>query len=320
MTCQIYGNSSQTVLGVGKQSACGTPNTTLSLLRTTGNTLEQNSTATESQEIRSDRNVSDLVRTKSTVGGPITGELSYTTWNKLLGGVLQSSAEIDGAGTVIKNGVTPHYFTVEKNTPVNGTNYYTQYTDVQIDEITVTIPTQEKVTISATTLGSAAVVVSSSPLGSGYTAVTSTPVYNSNYHVKSITINGVTTYKVQSLNWTYKNNLAEQAAVGDVIAGGVSSGEFQVTGSIAIFFKDNALLSAFLADTAFSMSVVLDDKTGVVNGNELTFNFPHCKFATISTPISGNNNALVQTCTFQAIYDSATTSTTSIAGLDKADT
>ena len=318
MTCQNFASTSEGSLAYGVQSACGTPQTTLKALRFVSETLNTTATSTGSNEIITNRNVTDLVRTGTSTGGQINFDLSYLTYNDFLQGLLQSSVALDGVGTVIKNGTTKKYFTLEKNTPTpDGTNYFSVFSDMQVSSMTMNIAQGAMVSGDFAFMGQTAQANSGTSLDTvgGYTAINTNPIYNSLTNVSSVTIDGSASASVEAVNFTVTNNLREQRAIGSVVAAGIGSGQCVVTGTVNLYFATNALYTKFLSDSTFTLTVVLDDLTGVTNGNKYTIAFPKCKFSNVTKNITGNNQDVLLAGTFQAIYDSSTAASITIAGL-----
>ena len=305
MSCQNFASTSEGTMAYGVQSACGTVQTTLKELRFVSETVGSTAAVTASAEIRPNRNVADSIRTSTSIGGDINVEFSYATYNDFLQGLLQSATALDGANTEIKNGVAKKYFTVEKNTPdASGTNYFTQFIDMQVGGMTLNIAQGAVVAGNFSLMGSADEVTSSTSLDvSGYTAANTLPVYNSLANVSAVLIDGSTAGNVESVNFTVTNNLREQRAIGSVAPAGVASGQFAVTGTVKIYFATNALYQKFKADQTFSLSVTLDDETGVTNGNQYTIRLPKCKFTNVTKNITGNNADVLLEGGFSALLD-----------------
>lgn len=313
MSCNNFASTSESTLAYGVQSACGTPATTLKQLRFTGETLNMNAQTSQSNEIRGDRNVTDLIRTQTSVGGDINVEFSYKVFDEFIQGLLQSSTALAGDGTTkIKNGSTKKYFTLEKNTPTGGSNYYLQYTDMQVGGMSMNIAQGQIVTGNFTFLGTGVATATTSLDTDGYTAAPTFPVYNTLADVSAINIDGVTAGFVEAINFTVTNNLREQRAIGYVAPAGVANGLYTVTGTIRLYFQDNALYTKFINDDNFAVLVTLDDQTGVTNGNQYTIEFPKCKFSQVTKNITGNNQDVILEGTFQAIYDSTLGATMSV--------
>lgn len=318
MSCQNFASTSEGTLAYGVQVACGTPQTVLKSLRFVSETLGLTAESTQSNEIVTNRNVADLVRTTTSVGGDINVEFSYEVFDDFLQGLLQSATALDGAGTEIKNGVTKKYFTIEKNTPTpTPANFYTQFTDMQVGAMTMNIAQGAIVDGSFSLLGSTEPVNSGTSLdGSGYTAAPTFPVFNSLANVSAVDIDGSAAGFVEAVNFTVTNNLREQRAIGFVAPAGVASGQFVVTGTVSLYFASNALYTKFLNDQTFTLLVTIDDLTGVTNGNQYTFRFPKCKFGNVTKNITGNNQDVLLQGDFQAILDGTLAGTLGLESLD----
>lgn len=91
-------DANKTQLAYGVESAWGTAPGTLTKLRFTGESLNFNITNISSNEIRSDRQVTDLIQTGADCSGGINFELSYAAFDDLLAGAL-CSAWVNMAGT-----------------------------------------------------------------------------------------------------------------------------------------------------------------------------------------------------------------------------
>lgn len=321
MSCQNFSSTSEGTLAYGVQVACGTPQTVLKELRFVSETVGLTAATTASAEIRPNRNVADSIRTSTSIGGDINVEFSYEMYDDFLQGLLQSSAALDGANTEIKNGVTKKYFTIEKNTPdAAGTNYFTQFIDMQVGGMTMNIAQGAVVAGSFSLLGSADPTNSGTSLDTvtGYTAAPTFPVYNSLANVSAVSIDGSTAGNVESVVFTVTNNLREQRAIGSVAPAGVASGQFAVTGTVKIYFASNALYTKFLADQTFSMLVTIDDLTNTTNGNQYTIRLPKCKFTNITKNITGNNQDVLLEGGFAALLDGTLAATMGLKSLDAA--
>lgn len=319
MSCQNFASTSEGTLAYGVQVACGTPQTTLKELRFVSETVGLTAATTTSAEIRPNRNVADSIRTSTSIGGDINVEFSYQVYDDFLQGLLQSATALDGANTEIKNGSTKKYFTVEKNTPdASGTNYYTQFIDMQVGGMTMNIAQGAVVAGSFTLMGSANPTNSSTSLDTvgGYTAAPTFPVYNSLADVSAVSIDGTPAGNVESVVFTITNNLREQRAIGSVAPAGVASGQFAVTGTVKIYFASNTLYNKFLADQSFSLLVTIDDKTGVTNGNQYTIRLPKCKFTNITKNITGNNQDVLLEGGFAGLLDATLVGTMGLKSLN----
>jgi hypothetical protein len=319
MSCQNFASTSEATLAYGVQSACGTPQTTLKALRFVSETLNSTASTTQSNEIRVNRNVADLIRTSTSVGGQVNVEFSYKVYDDFLQALLQSATALDGANTEINNASTKKYFTLEKNTPLaDGTGAYTVYQDMQVASMNLNIAQGAVVTGDFAFIGSTNPTNSTSSIDTvgGYTAAPTFPVYNTLADVSAVLIDGSTAGNVESITFSLSNSLREQRAIGNIAAAGVASGLFVATGTIKLYFSSNALYTKFLADQSISLLVTLDDKTGVTNGNQYTIRLPKCKFSNMTKNITGNNGDVILDASFQAILDGTLAATIALKSLD----
>lgn len=79
-------------LSYGKEVSYGVlPAVAFKELRFTSDSLGQDTETTQSQEIRFDRQISDVIRTNLSAGGDVSGELSYGTYDDFIESALQST-------------------------------------------------------------------------------------------------------------------------------------------------------------------------------------------------------------------------------------
>jgi hypothetical protein len=275
--------------------------------------------ATQSNEIRSDRNVTDLVRTSASVGGAIGFELSYETFDVFIQGLLQSPLPLDGAGTTIKNGKTKQYLTFERNTPAGPapTNYFTSFQDMQLASLDLQIQQGAPIQGTWNVLGQGLPVNSSTSIDiDGYTPANDNPVYNTVAGVGEVMIDGSPVGSVQGVTLTISNNLREQRALGSVAPAGVANGKFVVTGNISIYFENNVLASKFINDESFTMQITLEDTLGVTSGNQYVITMNNIKFNNLTNSVPGINQDVLLQGDFQAVYNSGQDGTITVASID----
>jgi hypothetical protein len=319
MACELFAVTDEASLAYGVQVACGTPATSLISLRYTSESLAMTTEATQSNEIRDDRNVTDLVRTSASVGGAIGFELSYETFDIFFQGLLQSPVPFDGVGTEIKNGKTKQYLTFERNTPAGPgpTNYFTSFQDMQIASLDLQIQQGAPIQGTWTVLGQGLPVNSSTSIDvDGYSPANDNPVYNTVAGVGSIVIDNVEIGAVQGLTLTISNNLREQRALGSVAPAGVANGKFTVTGTVAIYFENNDLASKFINDQSFDLFITLEDTLGTTAGNQITIWLPSVKFGNLTNSVPGINQDVLLEGDFQAIYAAGSDATIAMTTSD----
>lgn len=316
MACVNFADTSSAGLAYGVQTDCGVPQTGLTAMRFTSSDLQFGAESIQSEQIRADRNVSDLIRTSTTVGGNIGFELAYEDFDSFIQAAMGSATALDGAGTAIDNGTTKKYFTFEDSVTASGTTYYRQFTDCEINTLTLNIEQGAILAGEIGVIGRQATESTTSIDANGYTPAGTNPVYNAVSMVSAIEVNGAPVGEVQSLTLEINNNMREQRAIGSQGPAGVGSGQFVVTGSMTIYFSNNTMYNIFLQDQDFSFFLELDDNSGTTSGNKLSFKMGKVKFGNVTRSIPGNNQDVLLVADYQAIYDSVQDSTLEVATTD----
>jgi hypothetical protein len=314
MACQNFADSSSAGLAYVKQSDCGVFATEgFKSLRFTSSDLQFSAESTQSEEIRSDRNVPDLVRTAISVSGSVGFELSYGDFNPFISAALSTSTQLDGTGTFIKNGVAKTYFTFEDSVLASGTTYFNKFYDCEVDTFTLNVAEGAILTGTMGVMGRTSSTGTTSDDANGYTAAGTNPVYNAVSMVSAIELDGAAVGEVQSLTINVSNNKREQRAIGKQGLAGVGDGQFVVTGDMTIYFANNTLYQKFLADQTFTFRLLLDDATGATNGNQIEIQMPRVKFGNVTRSITGNNQDVLLQVEYQAIYSQAEQATIMVA-------
>jgi len=304
MAC--FADTSQTQLAFGVQSALGVQQTTLTELRNTNSSLQFTAESVQSQEIRADRNVSDIIRTQSSTSGDLGFELSYNTYDDLFQGALSSA--FTGTGTSIDpytmvNGSTKKYFTMERKFETGATDAYEQFNDLEVDTLSLNLAASEIVTGSMSFMGIDSAQSTTSIDGDGYTAANTNRVYNAVNMVTSVKEGGVE-YKtnIQSLTIDIANNKRESRAIGSEAPSCVGDGQFVVTGQVTVYFQDNTVYDKFLNQTLTSIDVTLEDDAGTT-GNQIIIDMPSVLYTNVAREIPGNNQDVLVVLDYQAIYN-----------------
>lgn len=308
-----FADTSKTYLAVGVQTNDTTPQATLTKLRTTGSNLQFQASNVQSNEIREDRNVSDVIRVTSEVSGGFDFELSYATFDTIFLALLGQTTWT-GTGTTATpftavNGVTKRYLTFERKFEQGAVDSYEYFTGCEVDAMTLNFNSSEIVTGNCTVMGRAAFQATSSLAGtSGPTEGNNNRVYNTVRMVNFIREGGNTVgdnimNTVQAVTLNIANNKRMSRAIGFEGPASIGDGQFVVTGTLTQYFQDNDLYNKFLNDTATSLYIEFDDLSAAGNGNRIKFNMPRVIYTNVAREIPGNNQDITVQLDFQAIYD-----------------
>ncbi len=267
-------------------------------LRFTSESLNYEKQTVVSDEIRPDRNVSDLIDVGYNVAGDINFELSYATFDDLLEGVMFNT----WATNALKNGVTPKAFTFEKTFEQGANDAFMRFTGVKVGTMSLAVTAREIVTGTFGLMGRGHTAAAAALSGATYADANTKAVMSASADVGSLSISGVSpSPTIMSLNLQIENSLREQAAVGQKGLAGIGAGRCVVTGSLEAYFDNLALYNAFVDHD----DVGIDFTVGSVTSEKYRFELPKTKLSTGTITAGGNDQDVMAAFDFQAIYDTS---------------
>ena len=291
------GDTNQTSIAVVAESTFGvTPTNGMTFTRFTGESLAFNIDNTQSNEIRADRNVQDIIRTNASVAGDLNFELSYGTYDTLLEGLMMSTY----SSNVLKNGSTLKSFSLEKKFELGSTDKFHLFKGCRIGSMGLNISAGEIVTGNFTVLGKN-MTVSTSAVDSSIDATTTAQPFNAVNNVTQILEGGSgISESVMSLSLTIDNNLRAQNEIGNLGATGIGLGQFSVTGSMSAYFSSGTLYEKFVNGTDSALSITLND-----GSNSYTFLLPKIEYTTGTVTAGSTNSDVMSDLEFIAKYDTS---------------
>ena len=280
------------------ESIPGTTPTTpaLQIVRLTGESLDVTRENIVSSELRADRNVMDLIQVGGGAGGSVDIELSYGSYDAILEGALQGS----WTNNVLKNGVTPKSFTLERRLTDVSPNVHFFFRGMHVNGFSLKCATKEIVTGSFEFLGMSGAVAESAISGATYIDATTTDVMDAASGFAGFSVAGLSGVHVSSLSLDATNNLRAPTAAGSVDALGIGAGRFELSGSLEAYFEDIKLYEAFLDGDATALAFTL----GSTAGEKYTFTIPNIKFETGTVQAQGNDSDIMASMTYRGLYDS----------------
>jgi hypothetical protein len=288
-------NSSETEIGIlAEPSWGGTPSPlTFQAIRITGESLKVNRNNIVSDEIRSDRNVSDLIQVGGSATGGIDGELSYGTFDELIESALFSAWDSDK----IVNGTTQKSFHIQKKQTDGTSSIYELYKGMVVDTMTLNIASGEKTTVGFTFIGKNG-TIGTSATGTTSDATTTEVLDGANAFVlNDFFVSPVP--NLMSMQLTFSNNLAAKPVAGSVDLIGVRAGRCVVTGTASLYFDTKAMMDLFLAGNGGEISLTI----GKVTTEKYTIRLPNVKIQDADHFSPGNDEDVMLNITFQALYD-----------------
>lgn len=265
--------------------------------RYTSENLNLNVETITSNEIRPDRNVSDLIHVGNNANGPIECEMSYGSYDpwfeSLLGGAWSSDE--------LKISNLRKSFTFEKTFETGTPDNYIRYTGCLIGALAMSLNSKQIETMSFEVLGRGGSTGTSIITGATYTAANTNDVHDAANAISGLAFTGMSgTNVIRNLDLNINANLREQPQIGSVDLAGVGLGRLEVTGSAEIYFQDNNALQDALNQTARALTFT----TGKVTNEKYTFDIPKLKFSNPRVVAGGNSTDVVTQIDFQGLYDS----------------
>lgn len=289
-------DSSLTQLGYAIEPSWKIPPSPLAFktLRFTSETLKIGRDKIQSNEIRNDRNVADLIAVGNNAGGGTEHEFSYGTFDDILQAVMFGAWDTN----VLKNGTTlTSLHMLKKEAGQQSQTIYELYKGMVVNSVSIKTTKKGIITVSANYLGANGSAGTVSP--GSFIAPNSNPVFDAtNAFLANEVVVSPAPY-VSELTLDLNNNCTVDDACGEDEAIGIVPGQFVASGSMSLYFRNINLLNAFLNNLNGKLEFTL----GLETNKKYTFELPKVKFGDFSHPTAGNSQSVIATVPFTAIYD-----------------
>lgn len=289
-------DSSLTQIGYAIEPSWKVPPSPLTFktLRFLSETLKIGRDKIQSNEIRSDRNVADLVAVGNNAGGGTEHEFSYGTFDDILQAVMFGAWNAN----VLKNGVAlTSFHMLKKESGQQSQTVYELYKGMVVNSLSIKTTKKGIITVSANYLGANGSASIVSP--GSFIAPNTNPVFDAtNAFLANEVVVSPAPY-ISELTLDLNNNCTVDDACGEDEAIGIVPGRFVASGSMSLYFRNINLLNAFLNNLNGKLEFTLGLKTN----EKYTFKLPKVKFGDFSHPTAGNSQSVIATVPFTAIYD-----------------
>ncbi|MGO8093235.1 phage tail tube protein [Rhizobium leguminosarum] len=259
-----------------------------------------------SDEVREDRNRTDVTDVGRQVTGPVNTLFSFFTFDDWLAALLCGS----WSGSMLKNSVLVKTLAFEKRFEMGATDVFTRYLGCRMNTLDLQLNAKQNITANWGILGIGSPAPETTPIaGSTYADATTTPIFNAALNVASLSITGLAANpKLQSLSIRVNNNLYAVDVVGQYEVYDFGLGIFDVTGSLTAVFESSDLYQAIIDHSDVGISATLSD--GI--GNSYEINLPKVKLTNGSPVGPGNGRAVVMEVPFTAIFDPSSAATMTV--------
>lgn len=265
-------------------------------LRVTSGGLRTNKSTGTSNERRPDRNVADEFELGQDVTGTLDFEMTYGSMDDMIADILFSEWDND----VIKNGVTPKFFTLEETIPVGAVEYYSRFSGCMANTMSLNIAAREEVKGQIGFMGTMETPSDAALVDATYTDPSTTPIMTASANVANFAVTGLTNMPpVRSLTLELNNNLRARPSVGTKYSAEFGAGRFDLTGTLNAYFANNALYERVLAHGGGAISFVM----GNAAGEKYRVTLPKIIFGDGERAIGGSNDDVMINLPFRAVFD-----------------
>ena len=302
-----FANGAQHSLHYIAETTYGTTPSTpgFSPLPHTGTTLNVSKDAVESEKLRGDRMVEDFRHGNKTVGGEISCELEYESFDDLIQAALCGTWAAD----VLKAGTTRRSFTLQRKFGDLATPEFHTYKGCEINSMALSVSPNAMVGCTFGIVGKDLAIATSAITGSTFAADAGMVPFDS--FTGSISEGGSSIATVTSVEFTLENGIEPLFSVGSQTTNRPSIGRSRVTGTLTTYFASKTLYEKFLNETTSSITLTLTD----LDGNSYEFDFSNVKYNSGQPDVSGEG-AVTIAMDFVALYDSTDTSQIKITRSD----
>lgn len=280
------------VLYVAEEEHGETPaNPQMRHLRNTSCSVNLSRDSFTSNELRQDRQISDVRTGTNKVGGDIGFELSYGEYDDILEAVLCGT----WTGDELTAGVEERSFTIER--AFGDIKQYTAYKGCFFNTMSLSLQPNAMITGTFGVVG-----MDAETFGAPLCAKPSPSLANRPYDTyrgelkegeKRIAV-------VTGIDFNLDNGIEPQFVLFQRSAPFVSYGKSNITGTLTAFFENQDLISKFLDETPTSLEFTLGGPDG-----SYTFILPNIRYTGADNPVDGEGPVSLS-MPFQAVLDECT--------------
>lgn len=263
-------------------------------LRVTGFGVQLEKDSFQSEEIRSDRQISDLRHGMFSVSGDIPVELSYGAFDDLIAAAMFNDWESDDT---IQTGTTQKSLRLQR--AFTDVGEYHEFLGCIPSSWSISMEPNAIVTSTFSFMGKE--METSQTLSDAEDKATNAPFDSfSGYIREGGDSSSDEIAVVTGLEFTLENNLEAMQVIGNNKPVGLSEGRVNITGTVTAYFAGSTLLDKFLNETESVLQFQLEDD----DGNTLEFYMPRIKYSGGEVEV-GSEGPVTLSMPFQALYDTS---------------
>lgn len=266
------------------------------LLRITSSGLKTVKSTVESDEIRADGNITDLMLGGYDVSGDVGGELSYGAWDDIFAAAFKN----DWTGDALTNAMRTKSLLFEEMLEAGENDLFSRFNGCMINKLSFSIQPKKPITMTASVMGRSEVTGTAELADATYAPAPTKSVMAAPRGVASLAVAG-STFRVRSMTLDINNNLRTRESIDDLYSAEFGKGSVQVTGSIEAYFESNEVYQRALDHESAAITAVL----GRVAGEKYKIEIPKAVLGDVSKGERRKNTDVMMTLPFQGVLDPA---------------
>lgn len=270
-------------------------------IRFTGESLSFSLQTETSQEIRSDRQVADLIQVGAETSGDIQFELSFGSFDDFIAAALGGEWVLDPSGDfeVLQNGTKVPFFSIEKG--FTDIDQYLLYRGMAVNTMSLEATIGSILTGSFGFIGKDAIIDSTTLVPDATSGTQMSEVMNAASNFADLIVAG-NEYPcgISSVSLSTDAGLRAQNSLGNLGACNIVPGTFSPTGSISVYFADATLYDRYLKNQEWNLTWAVQDAAG----NRYEFSLPRVKATSAEVVAGGLDTDVTLDVDYQALYDS----------------
>ena len=205
-------------------------------------TFNPESTSVSSDEINPIRQRRSSSLVSRAAQGDLAIEMQATVWDDFFEGLFNNNWIVRGGDADVFDllvGNTQHTYTIEK-TFDGEPDKYQRLTGMVIDSFNLTMDVAGRITATLGCLGQESLLTEALAANPSYEALTSEKIWDSSNNIQSFQLNGLDILSnMTSFSLTATNNSRQQPALGTPTSVGVGVGQFEVSGTMTVYFNSH---------------------------------------------------------------------------------
>lgn len=268
-------------------------------LRHTSSSLVLSKDSFQSDELRSDAQISDFRHGNKQANGDIGIELSYGEYDAFLAAAIRATGwapDPETGNDAIVAGTHMRSFVIER--VFNDIGQYEYFTGCEVNTLSFTVEPNAMVTGTIGIVGKDIEFSTTALDPNPDPSLTYSPFDGFKGELEE---GGAQIAVITSVEISIDNSIEAQFVIGKDTAEALTAGRINVTGTITAFFENMDLLQKFVAETESSLKFTLGD--GI--RESYIFTLPRIKYSSGENSVDGEG-VITLNMPFQALYDECT--------------